>query len=252
MTCTTTPMTPPATLPPSPDQTLFELLGRIPDPRKKRGVRHNFHAIIKLVILGFTARLVCLEHIVEFAQGHWDQLKTPLGFNRDAPPDATTIGRALRKIDREELEKVFREWVSSKVKAIDMSASVDGKALRNVCDGSDNPLFMVNVFAHDIQIALAQQEVSEKRGESTTFRDMLQGLFETYPGLRILTGDAGFAGRDLCREISRLGRHYLVQIKGNQGNIQEVLKLHFEKERVEREPDAQVTEKKSKRQNNGT
>ncbi len=66
---------------------------------------------------------------------------------------------------------------------------------------------MINVFAYDIQLALAQEEISEKKRESTTFRIMLQALFEKYPGLRLLTGDAGFTGRDLCREITRLGRH---------------------------------------------
>ena len=228
----------------SASQTLFELLDGMKDPRMKRGVRHNFSSILKLVVLGFTARLVCLEHIVEFAKGHWDQLKKPLGFSRDAPPDATTIGRVLKKVDRKELEDIFRKWVSTKVKEMDICASVDGKALRNVCDDKGNPLFMVNVFAHDIQIALAQEEIPEKKGESTTFREMLQSLFDTYPGLRLLTGDAGFTGRDLCREITRLGRHYLIQIKGNQDKVQEVLKLHFDEERDKREADAQSTEKK--------
>lgn len=231
--------------PQSPQVTLFKLIERMHDPRKRRGVRHNFHSILKLVVLGFTARLICLEHIVEFAKAHWNDLKKALGFTRDTPPDATTIGRVLKKIDRNELESVFREWVKTKVEGIDMTASVDGKALRNVSDNDGNPLFMVNVFAHNIQMTLAQQEVAEKKGESTTFREMLKSLFETYPGLRILTGDAAFAGRDLCKEITRLGRHYLVQIKGNQEKVQEVLQLHFEEDREKRVADAKSTEKKS-------
>jgi DDE_Tnp_1-associated len=81
---------------------LFEALHNIQDPRRKRGVRHNFHAILKLVILGFCSRLVCMEHIVEFATECWDQIKEPLGFKRDTPPDATTIGRVLKKVQREE------------------------------------------------------------------------------------------------------------------------------------------------------
>ncbi len=228
---------------------LFDLLAKIPDPRKKRGVRHNFHAIVKLVILGFTSRLVCLEHIVEFANCQWDQLKDPLGFMRDAPPNATTIGRVLKKVDRQILEDVFREWVSSLslVEGLTMSASVDGKALRNVCNNKGDPLYAVNVFAHDIQMTLAQVDIPDKMGESTTFREMLSGLFETYPGLRILTGDAAFAGRDLCKEITRLGRHYLIQIKGNQEKVHEVLQLHFSEEAEVREPDVKTIEKKSRK-----
>ena len=77
---------------------LFETLQKIPDPRKKRGIRHNFHAILKLVIFGFCCRLLCLEHIVEFARKCWDTIREPLGFSRKSPPDATTIGRVLKKV----------------------------------------------------------------------------------------------------------------------------------------------------------
>lgn len=228
---------------------LFEALHGIEDPRKKRGIRHNFHAILKLVLLGFCSRLICLEHIVEFASGCWSQLKKPLGFSRDTPPDATTIGRILKKVDRNALEKVFRDWVSTKVEGRDMSASVDGKTMKNVCDEQGNPIYMINVFAQDIQLVLAQAEIPEKKGESTTLKTMLEGLFDKYPGLRLLTGDAAFNGRDLCKEITRLGRHYLVQIKGNQEQIHDVLKIHFSEEQEKRKPDAVSVEKKSNQPN---
>ena len=223
---------------------LFEALHRISDPRKKRGVRHNFHAILKLVILGFCSRLVCLEHIVEFASHCWEEIKEPLGFTRDTPPDATTIGRVLKKLDRLELEEAFRDWVSTKLSGKEIDASVDGKALRNVCDEDGNPIYMINVFAHDVQIALAQEEIPEKKGESTTFITMLERLFDKYPGLRLLTGDAAFNGRDLCKAITRLGKKYVVQIKGNQKRIHELLQNHFNKEREKRAPDANTIEKK--------
>jgi len=61
------------------ESTLFKLIEQIEDPRKKRGVRHNFHAILKLVIFGFTSRLICLEHIVEYAKIVWHEIKEPLG-----------------------------------------------------------------------------------------------------------------------------------------------------------------------------
>ena len=224
--------------------TLFKSLYGISDPRKKRGIRHDFHSILKLVILGFCCRLVCIEHIVEFAGQCWGKIKEPLGFKRDAPPDATTIGRVLKRIDREELEEVFRDWVSTKLSE-EIDASVDGKALRNVCDEKGNPIYMVNVFAHDVQMVLAQSEIPKKRGESTTLKSILEGLFDKYPGLRLLTGDAAFNGRDLCKEIARLGKHYLVQVKRNQEYIYEVLQLHFDEEKTKREPDAKTVEKKS-------
>ena len=54
---------------------LFECLQRIPDLRKKRGIRHPFQPVLKFVLLGFTCRLVAIEHIVSFFRPIWNQLK---------------------------------------------------------------------------------------------------------------------------------------------------------------------------------
>lgn len=68
---------------------LFECFQSIPDPRKKRGVRHPFQPVLKFVLFGFTCRLVAIEHMVSFFQPVWSQIKGPLGFNRPEPPDPT-------------------------------------------------------------------------------------------------------------------------------------------------------------------
>ncbi len=225
--------------------TLFTCFTKIKDPRKKRGIRHNFQSILKLVTLGFCCRLVCLEHIVLFAKEHWKILKKELDFTRNKPPDATTIGRVLAKIDLKELEKAFREWISSILDTEEeYTASVDGKVLKNVQGDKGNPICIVNVFIHDIKLAIAQIKVEEKKGESTALKEALKKLFKKYPGLRILTGDAAFSGRDLCSMITEIGRDYFMQIKGNQPKIHEVLKLHFEEETQNRKADDFTEEKK--------
>ena len=66
---------------------LFESLQSISDPRKKRGIRHPFQSVLKLVLLGFTCRLVAIEHMVSFFEPIWDQIRGPLGFRRRKPPD---------------------------------------------------------------------------------------------------------------------------------------------------------------------
>ncbi len=224
--------------------TLFGIVEQITDPRKKRGVRHPFHAILKLVILGYICRLVWIEHTAVYAKKHWKEIKISLGFTRNYSPDATTIRRALQGIDRGQLENAFEEWVCEQLGGREFTAAVDGKALCNVAGQGDEPAQLVNVFIHDLKIAIAQFPTEEKKGEATVLRNALKSLFDRYPGLRILTGDAAYAGRDMCRAIIDLGRDYLVQIKDNQPKIKEVLELHFNEECQERQPDAITTEKK--------
>ncbi|HEY2809789.1 MAG TPA: transposase family protein [Rhabdochlamydiaceae bacterium] len=92
----------------------FECLQHIPDPRKKRGIRHPFQPVLKLVLLGFTCRLVAIEHMVSFFKPIWNQVKGSLGFNRPEPPDPTTIRRMLNGLKPEQLQEAFQQYTHSK------------------------------------------------------------------------------------------------------------------------------------------
>lgn len=77
--------------------TLLEAFSQLDDPRCSRGVRHPFAGIVVLMLLGMLARIREMEVLVRWATVHWDQLKEPLGFDREEPPCATTISRTLAK-----------------------------------------------------------------------------------------------------------------------------------------------------------
>ena len=114
-------------------------------------------------------------------------------------------------------------WVARVVADQEVNASVDGKWARQSEDAKGNPLVMVNVLAHDLKLCLAQWPASEKRYEPGVLREQLGSLFESYPGLKLLTMDALYAERDLCQAIVSCGRDYLVRIKGNQPEALSVL-----------------------------
>jgi hypothetical protein len=41
-----------------------------------------------------------MTHVVEWAKHYWQELKEPLGFDSEQPPDATTISRTLASGER--------------------------------------------------------------------------------------------------------------------------------------------------------
>ena len=82
-----------------------EFLKQNPDSRSKQGVSHPFSGILALVLLGLLARQAYIAHIVQWAKIYRTQLKEPLGFKSDNPPDETTISRALAKLPLEHLRK---------------------------------------------------------------------------------------------------------------------------------------------------
>lgn len=231
---------------------LFECIKDIPDPRKKRGVRHPFQSVLKLILLGFTCRLVAIEHMVSFFDPIWGQLKGSLGFNRPKPPDPTTIRRIINGLKAEQLQQAFGQWISELVAGQSIVASVDGKAMKNVKGGDGTALMLVNVFAHDLKLALAEYSIKAKEGEPTVLREALAQLFDQYPGLKILVGDAAFAGRELNEAIISLGRDYVAQIKDNQPKLKKHLEDWFREKIVSTQPAATEIKKKVRRRKVGT
>lgn len=222
---------------------LFKCLEEVRDPRKARGVRHPFQAILRLTLLGLVCGQTTMAHIALFARMHWPTLQEPLGFLRDQPPHATTISRTLAGVSHEQLQDALAQWVGQVAGGVELDAAVDGKWAKQSKDAQGNPLMMVNVLAHDLKVCLAQWPAGEKRYEPGVLREQLGRLFQDYPGLRLLTMDALYAQQDLCQAIVNHGREYLVRVKGNQPTILAALTEGFEEEQLG-DPQAETCEKK--------
>lgn len=228
-------------------ESLFGCLEEIPDPRKARGVRHPFQAILRLTLLALVSGQTTLAHIALFGEMHWAKLKDPLGFVRDRAPHATTISRTLAGVPYEQLQRALMSWTEGVVAAQSagslLSASVDRKWAKQSEDSAGNPLGMVNVLAHDLKLCLAQWPMTEKRYEPGVLRAQLGQLFERYPGLQLLTMDALYTERDLCQAIVSHGRDYLVRVKGNRPTVLAALTERFAEDQLG-EPQAETVEKK--------
>lgn len=87
---------------------------------------------------------------------------------------------------------------------------------------------MLNAFVHDLQVIVGQWSIgAEKTNEPTLLRRHLEGLLDTYPMLRLITGDAIFAQRPLAELIYSKDRDYLLQIEANQGDTLGTLEYCF-------------------------
>ena len=56
-------------------ESLFESLDQIPDPRKARGGRHPFQAILRLTLLDLVSGQTTMAHIALFWETRWQRLK---------------------------------------------------------------------------------------------------------------------------------------------------------------------------------
>jgi len=198
------------------------------------------------MLLGMLARIREMEVLVRWATVHWDQLKGPLGFDREEPPCATTISRVLAQCSVSEFQAALDVWLQNCLAELPSEGvlAVDGKTAKQGLDENGRPLHMLNAFVHDLQVVVGQWSTgAEKTNEPTLLRHHLQELLDTYPMLRLITGDAIFAQRPLIELIRAKNRDYLLQIKANQGDTLDALQ-HCFAQAAQRLPAAETIEKK--------
>src|SRR5262245_25622827 len=145
----------------APLPSLLDAFARIDDPRKPRGVRHPFTSILARTFLGLLCRETDLACLQRWAADHWRALRGPLGFTRQRPPHATTISRALARFSLGQFRGAFARWlVALPQAAAAVTAAVDGKTSKRGHDAQGDPVPMLNVFAHELGLCLAQFPVT--------------------------------------------------------------------------------------------
>lgn len=204
---------------------LLECLARIPDARKARGVRYPQAPLLALCVVAFICGRQNLTQIHRFARDH-PELLEPLGFARRRAPSVPTLSRVLGSVAVAALQGALSQWLaglvdSARKRRACAVAAVDGKTSRA------SGVHMLNVFVHDVEQVAWQAAVGRKANEISALRASLSQMLAAYPFLQILTGDAMFAGRPLCAELIEHGRHYVFQIKADQPDLLEKMRLVF-------------------------
>ena len=225
-------------------ESLAEVFAQVPDPRKRRGVRHPMEGMLALVFLGLLARIREMAVLQRWAQAHWNELREPLGFDRDQPPHATTISRALADCELSKFAEAFLAWVKTMIPEEPLTAAVDGKTSCQGIGEDGKPVQLLTVLVHNLKLVLGQWSVTgEKTNEPGVLRNHLAELTTHFPLLKLITGDAIYAQRPLVEALLDQNCDYLLQIKANQPDLQDALE-HCLGSAHERRPAAQTTEKK--------
>lgn len=208
---------------------LLAAFSEVADPRQRRGVRHPFSGILGLTLVGLICRLNDFASLQRWAARNWHLLRRPLGFTRRKPPHPTTLSRTLAKFSLEEFQAAFSQWLQGVMAdQPTLVATVDGKTSKQGFDPQGDPIQMLNVFVQDLKACLGQWPLSgDKSTEPEVLKAHLGELFEKYPALRMITGDALYAQRNLAELILNSGHDYLFQIKANQPDILDAMQTCF-------------------------
>lgn len=154
---------------------LLEVLESVPDPRKKRGVRHRFSAILFVSVCAVVSGARSFAAIAEWAGDAVGDTLRGLGIGA---PNASTIRRALSAFTGDGFDTAIGGFLAGRLAASRAKAgarvrrhaiAVDGKALRGSrvrdVNGDGRPRMLMACLDHAAAVTLGQVEISEKTNE---------------------------------------------------------------------------------------
>jgi hypothetical protein len=202
---------------------LLDLLSQVPDPRKRRGRRHQLAGLLAVGVAAVTAGSRSFAAIGQWAADAGPDVLAALGADR-GPADESTYRRAFALVSADVLDQVLGAWLFTRaVRAAGrLVIAVDGKAVRGAKGKDGKAPHLVAALAHGIGAVLGQVAVNAKSNEIPAVRDLL-AAFAGLAGA-VITLDALHTQHDTAQLI--LGRHadYAMTVKGNMPTLFRQLK----------------------------
>jgi len=192
---------------------------RVPDPRADNA-RHDLLEVLFIALAATLCGAESCSDMEDFGQSKEELLRLFLRLEHGIPSH-DTFSRVFRLLKPQAFELAFRRFMAAFAKANGLKltgvVAVDGKALRGAYErgGKATPLHLVNVFAVDARMALAQQKASG-RNETAGALEVLELL--SLEGC-IVTADALHCTRAFAAAVRERGGDYVLAIKANRGRL---------------------------------
>jgi hypothetical protein len=199
---------------------LFEILGGIPDPRKRRGIRHPIPSILATAICAVLAGARSFTAMGEWAAEQSKETLQRLGSKRGKPPSERTYRRIFDSLDVEELDRRTGSWVAEQQRLqAGAGLALDGKTVRGSADGDKGALHLLSAIVHGSGTVVAQIAVESKTNEITRVEPLLDGL--DIQGA-VVTADALLTQKKIARYlVEEKKADYVLTAKDNQPTLRQ-------------------------------
>lgn len=204
---------------------LLRILMRLPDRRKRRGIRHDQSAILAVAICAVLSGARSFLAMAQWAQRCEQNHLRRLGFRRNArsgsyqPPSEPTIRRVLNGIDAEQVDEALTGWVRSLSPSPSGAIALDGKTLRGARGPEGQAVHLLSAVLHGQGLVVAQREVSGKSNEIPEAPALLAPL--DLEGC-VVTADALHTQKSLARfVVEEKKADYVLTVKDNQPRLKQ-------------------------------
>jgi predicted transposase YbfD/YdcC len=206
---------------------LYERLRRLPECRKRRGLRHHFATVLTIsmgaILSGARSYVAIAEWAGKLTQNHLKRLRArrdPETGQYEAPSEPT-IRRVLQRADAEAVDRSLGEWLLSTTDEKG-GIAVDGKTLKGARRPDGSQVHLLSAFLHQQGVTVAQREVGEKTNE---IPEMIPLLAPLDLKDRVVTADSLHTQRETARFIvEEKGADYIFIVKENQKTLHEDIK----------------------------
>jgi predicted transposase YbfD/YdcC len=188
-------------------------LAKVPDPRARRGVRHQIGAILVLAACAVLAGCRSFTAIGEWVANAYDQILAALEVGGCRPCEST-IRRTLQRLDGDELDTAIGGWaaVGTQPPAGRRVVALDGKTVRGSASDTAEARHLLAAIDHRTAVVLGQVDVARKTNEIPMFPVLCDRLDDLTDA--VITADALHAQRGHADYLVLQRRaHYLLTVK---------------------------------------
>jgi predicted transposase YbfD/YdcC len=197
---------------------LLDLLKTVPDPRGRRGRRHDLAAVLAVGLAAVIAGAKSFVAIGEWVAHQPIETLRFLGVTGTAVPDESTIRRVFARLDSGVLDQVLGAfmWTRTHTVGTRRVIALDGKTVRGARSSTRTAPHLVAALDHATGVVVGQLAVTAKSNEIPAVQGLLK-LFDL-TGV-VVTVDAMHTQTDTAQQVTGGGGDYVFTVKGNQPTL---------------------------------
>lgn len=197
------------------------------DPRQLAKTRYPFWFLMLLFLCGYLGGANTVSDLVVYAELNIDWINKMTGQTFVAP-SYDTLWWLLVRLPPASFKRLLKKWFANVPQQLrNQLLVIDGKRLKGV-SRNDHLVHLVELFATEQRLVLAQEKVPDKSSEPKVVDALLKDV--DVSGALIST-DALFAHIAHAQKFLDHGADYLIGLKGNQGNFHAEAKNFFDQAR---------------------
>jgi hypothetical protein len=195
-------------------RTLWGALGEVPDRRGLQGQQYKLQSLLGISIGAMLAGANDLRAIFRWGRRLKPEALKLLGIEDCKAPCHATYHYVFKSLDADALAFTLGRLARGDDHAGHIA--IDGKTLKGSRRQDAKALHVLSAFAADLGAVIGDLMVEPDQNEITAAMALLKEL--PLDGA-VITGDAIFCQREICRHIRDANGHYLFVVKDNQPEL---------------------------------